>query len=108
MAVYVFLSFLFLWSFTLLFLSFFHFLLFFLSRPFIKGSVLIFGFAKGSWYLSSTTNQITPLPSVLLRLRVDWLGLFMAQFEAPLFDSYVQSRGCVRTLELLPSVPHKH
>ena len=31
--------------------------------------------------LCSTANQITPLPSVLLKHCVDWLGLFMARSE---------------------------
>ena len=43
-------------------------------------SDLVLVFAKGR-YLSSTANQITRLHSVLLKHRVDWLGLFMARSE---------------------------
>ena len=36
---------------------------------------------KECGYLSSTVNQITPLPSMLLKQHADWLELFMAWSE---------------------------
>ena len=35
---------------------------------------LVAGFAKGCWYLCTTANQITPLPSMLLEALCWWLG----------------------------------
>ena len=37
--------------------------------------------SKSCRYLSSTANQITPLPPVLMKQCVDWLELFMAWSE---------------------------
>ena len=41
--------------------------------------------AKGFWGLSSTANQMTPLPSMLLKQHVDWLELFMDRSKLLLF-----------------------
>lgn len=45
-----------------------------------------FSFSKGCWFLSSPANEITPLPPMLRKYRVDWLPWFMARFKLICFE----------------------